>query len=945
MNFQAGSLVRARGREWIVQPNSNEDFLVLQPLGGRSNEEAGIYLPIETVEPASFELPSIDDIGDARSAGLLRDAVTLSFRSSAGPFRSFGRIAVEPRSYQLVPLLMALKLEPVRLLIADDVGIGKTVEALMIARELLDRGEVSRLAVLCPPHLAEQWQKEMADKFHIDAELVLPSTVSRLEHSTRLDESIFDRYSFVIVSTDYIKADRRREEFLRSAPELVIVDEAHTCADSGDGRGGRHQRYHLLKGLSSDESRHLILVTATPHSGKEEAFRSLLVLLKPAFSNLPDDLTGRHNEPIRRELAYHFVQRKRADITNYLQEDTPFPERHDEEVAYTLAKPYKELFNKILRYAREIVDTPDAGHRQRVRWWAALGLLRALASSPRAAAATLRNRAAPDETNNLKEADEVGRKTVLDQMDDDAQEGLDVTPGSQIEEGGEPDPNRERLLRLAREAEGLEGKGDEKIAKLGQLVKGLISSGHSPIVFCRFIQTAEYVAEQLRDALPRTVEVKAVTGTLPPSEREVRVLELGQNDKRVLVATDCLSEGINLQESFNAVIHYDLSWNPTRHEQREGRIDRYGQSNPLVEIRTMYGLDNQIDGIVLDVLIRKHKSIRSSLGISVPVPTESEDIVEAIFEGLLLRSYDAHSDRQGFLFENLEGYIYPQNASFQEQWEKVAEREKRSRTMFAQEAIKVDDVQQELKAARGAIGSSNRVAHFLEDASRMHGATVQVTPLGAHHFNFSEAPQPLKDTLIETDFEARFSLPVRGDERYLGRTHPIVEGIASYILDTALDQQLEGVAKRAGVIRTDAVTLRTTLLLIRFRHHITTTRDERTWQTLAEEAVPLAFRGAPSAPDWLSSDDTERLFEALPAANVPDPQKRTFMQPILTGVAELRSYLEGIAKERAEVLLAAHRRVRDATNDRGRYSVEALLPADVLGVYIYLPAPTASRGM
>ena len=121
----------------------------------------------------------------------------LGFRSSAGPFRSFGRIAVEPRPYQLVPLLMALKLDPVRLLIADDVGIGKTIEAGLIARELLDRGEVERLAVLCPPHLAEQWQAELRDKFHIDAELVLPSHRCAAWSATcGLGESLFERYPF-----------------------------------------------------------------------------------------------------------------------------------------------------------------------------------------------------------------------------------------------------------------------------------------------------------------------------------------------------------------------------------------------------------------------------------------------------------------------------------------------------------------------------------------------------------------------------------------------------------------------------------------------------------------------------------------------------------------------------------------------------------------------------
>src|SRR5512134_2046231 len=181
MSFAVGSLVKARGREWVVLPESDNQLLVVRPLGGTDAEIAGIYLPLEKVEPARFELPDPNLTGDYLSARLLRDAVRLGFRSSAGPFRSFGRLGCEPRPYQLVPLLMALKLDPVRLLIADDVGIGKTIEAALVARELLDRGEVQRLAVLCPPHLAEQWQRALAQQFHIEAELVLASTAARLE--------------------------------------------------------------------------------------------------------------------------------------------------------------------------------------------------------------------------------------------------------------------------------------------------------------------------------------------------------------------------------------------------------------------------------------------------------------------------------------------------------------------------------------------------------------------------------------------------------------------------------------------------------------------------------------------------------------------------------------------------------------------------------------------
>jgi SNF2 family DNA or RNA helicase len=302
MNFAVGALVKARDREWVVLPGSTEDLLMLRPLGGTDDETTGIYLPLERVDPARFNLPDPTMLGDFSSCRLLRDAVRLGFRASAGPFRSFGQLAVEPRPYQLVPLLMALKLDPVRLLIADDVGIGKTVEACLIARELLDRGEAQNLAVLCPPHLAEQWQAELRSKFNISAEVLLAGTVTRLERDLRLGESLFDHYPHLIVSTDLIKSDRRRSDFLRGCPELVVVDEAHTCAFEGGSSSGKHLRNQLLKGLAADQNRHLILVTATPHSGKEEAFRSLLALLKPEFADFPDDLSGPRRQRERRSL-------------------------------------------------------------------------------------------------------------------------------------------------------------------------------------------------------------------------------------------------------------------------------------------------------------------------------------------------------------------------------------------------------------------------------------------------------------------------------------------------------------------------------------------------------------------------------------------------------------------------------------------------------------------
>lgn len=948
MTFAVGSLVKARGREWVVLPESDEKMLILRPLGGKDDEIAGIYLPLENVEQAHFDLPDPSQTGDYLSARLLRDAVRLGFRSSAGPFRSFARLAFEPRPYQLVPLLMALKLDPVRVLIADDVGIGKTIEAGLIAREMLDRGEVDRLAVLCPPQLAEQWQGELRDKFHIQAELVLPGTAARLERNAALGQSLFDIYPFVIVSLDFIKTDRRRNEFFRTCPELIIVDEAHTCSFA-EGRG-RHQRHQLIQGLANNHDRHIILVTATPHSGKEDAFRSLLTILDDDFADLPDDMTGPENEKSRRRLAAHFIQRRRADIRHYMQADTPFPEREEAEETYKLSAEYKKLFDRVLEYARETVrdvnDTSKNQFHQRVKWWSALALLRSLASSPAAAAATLRNRAATVEAETPEEADEIGKRTILDMVEDEAAEGMDVVPGSDF--GGEEDEsvsNRRRLLEMARLADSLIGEKDEKLNKLIKLTSILIKDGYRPILFCRFIPTADYVAEALRKALPKGVEVASVTGMLPPDEREDRVAQLADSERRVLVCTDCLSEGINLQDHFDAVIHYDLSWNPTRHEQREGRVDRFNQKTPKVRVLTYYGVDNQIDGVVLDVLLRKHRTIRSSLGISVPVPGDTEKVIEAIFEGLLLRSKPSAMDNY---LPGFEEYMRPTREDLYGRWEADADREKRSRTIFAQETIKVDEVSRELQAAQEAVGSGVDVEAFTRNALHMVGASVQVK--GSLRVDLTEAPQGLKDLLnqslgasFKTKFSARFDLKAKEDEYYLTRTHPMVESLSSFVLESALDplngQNLKNPARRCGVIRTRLVEKRTTILLIRFRYHII--KEKRGGESrplLAEECGLIAYRGSPKEAEWLSKEEAEKLLQALPDANVNPDQAQDFVQKVIEGFDSLRPHLDETAIQLGKELLDAHQRVRRATKQTGILTrVEPNLPPDVLGIYVYLP--------
>lgn len=958
MSHAVGSLVEARGREWVVLPGSDDELLLLQPLGGSAEETAGILTSLEEVVPARFPLPAGDDLGDARSARLLLEALRLGFRCSAGPFRCFGSLAFEPRPYQLVPLLMALRLDPVRLLIADDVGTGKTAAALLVAAELLAQGSALRLAVLCPPHLAEQWQDEMAAKFGLEAELVLPATASRLERSCRTGESIFDRHPVTVVSTEYVKADRRRAEFLHSAPDLIVVDEAHTCA-SGVGRG-RHQRHQMVADLAADPERHLVLVTATPHSGDEQAFRSLLALLDPAFADLPEDLAGDANQGLRRRLARHLVQRRRGDLRSFLA-DTPFPDRLSTEATYHLSPPEGALYDAVFALATERIHAAVGDERaRRVQWWSVLALLRALASSPAAAAASLRARAAHAHADDPEAVDRLGAATLFDELDDetvrDADPGTRGTgaPSDGEEAGDEGLPDG--VAALVRAAEGCMGDVDSKLADLVTIVRQLMDDDYHPIVFCRFIATAGYVAAHLRTAFGEAA-VEAVTGAVPPTERAAVVARLGSHERRILVATDCLSEGINLQDHFDAVVHYDLSWNPTRHEQREGRVDRFGQRRPAVRVVTYYGADNRVDDLVLRVLHRKHAAIRTSLGVSIPVPGDPNVLAAALLGRLLGATDpgkvpDAQAEQLAF------DTMAPEERLLLDSWDSAAERERRSRTVFAQEAIRPQEVAAELSDVAQALGTPEELRRFVADAVTTAGGAVVGAPgtigdggggVGTESdgqgivLHLVEAPLPVREAAggrTELALAAPTERPGAGS--LLQRTDPFVRGLAAWVLDAALDPLTPGPARRASVIRTDAVQAWTTLLLLRFRFDMTLPHRRGARSMLVEDAGLAAFRGLPTEPEWLDQDATSTLLTAAPAGNVLPTQAREYLRRVVLPEAETvwRPALHDVARRRADELLAAHQRARQTVRrDQARNArVVAPFPPDVLGIFCYLPA-------
>jgi hypothetical protein len=593
-----------------------------------------------------------------------------------------------------------------------------------------------------------------------------------------------------------------------------------------------------------------VLLTATPHCGDQEAFDNLLGLLDPKFEGLSEMPEGQRRKDLRDELGNYFVQRRRLDLKEeWGTEGADFPDRETREATYTLSGDWGKLFDDVLAYARELVERSvgESKLRQRMSWWAALALLRCVSSSPAAASASLRTKlfnlqngadaaAAPSEDDLADDLEAMATLAVLDGAEEEFS-AEEAAPGADLADSADAGLLRDLIERSDR----LRGKAhDPKLKQLLKELKGLLAEGFRPVIFCRFRPTAHYLAEQLQEELPKRAHVvMAVTGDLPPEERVERIREL-QNELAngkvpVLVATDCLSEGIDLQHIFDAVIHYDLCWNPTRHEQREGRVDRFGQARSAVRALMLHGGDsNPVDERVRTVILEKEKTIRKELGVSVPIPGNANTITQAVLGGIFGKAAKAI---QGFLNLGLPGFGgsgSDLDAVLDAEWQSAKENAKATRTIFAKRSLKPEEALREWNRTRESLGSADAVERLVLNACRR--LNLPIGPLGGATgcweldlTRLQDNRQALNERLRNHDLGGKLRLSFRPPARdgsqqqgcqLLSRSHPLVVELADFIAERALSGLEPELAARASVIRTKAVSKRTQVLVLRLRHQL-----------------------------------------------------------------------------------------------------------------------------
>ena len=761
-----------------------------------------------------------------------------------------------------------------------------------------------------------------------------------MDRRIRGDQSAFKYFPFQVISIDYIKFGKHRSIFLNDCPELVVVDEAHTCAKPTGASVTQQQRHHLIHDIAAIHGQNLVLLTATPHSGKQEEFQSLLGLLNPQFEAI--DLAST-TQDYRKKVAYHFVQRKRQEVIRWMGEETNFPERIPTEDPYDLSPRYKKLFGDVLNFAHGLIESPQQNKRaQRLQYWTALALLRGVMSSPRTGSEMLRKRA----TKNTSEefiaeiADDQDANPIFDK---DAGIDSDNSPTHIVESATISQSETRKLYELANELEQLESiQSDWKAARILELLKSWIKQGFKPIVFCRYIATANYLGEVLRPELEKMfpgITLEVITSELPDDLRKDKIKSIGEkNTSRVLISTDCLSEGVNLQDHFNALIHYDLPWNPNRLDQREGRIDRFGQKAPKVKVSLLYGKDNPIDGVVLDVLLKKAKEIRKNTGYTVSFPEDSQSIMDAVLTAVLIKpslAVKAMSQMDIDFGELPE--VSEKKKAVEEAYDWAVTKEKATRSLFAQFAIKAEEIEKDLKETDEAIGDVKAVESFFLNAMQYFGAQCETYKEGYRLYT-SNLPQSLKTLLAAKNSEIllSFKSPTPEGYRYLGRNHTFIEQLCQILMADSLRTDKPHKPARTSVIRTNQVKVKTTLIQFRVRNVIE--EQLKSNQIVAEEMLLWGYEGNPKEKIFLEyAKAKELLLNVQATSNLSNQEQAHWLDEELSVTEAMKTQFDSLAIERANHLVDSHERFRKVVGGNKYRAVEPVLPMDIMGVYILLP--------
>ncbi|HLI32381.1 MAG TPA: helicase-related protein, partial [Solirubrobacteraceae bacterium] len=703
-----------------------------------------------------------------------------------------------------------------RYLLADDPGAGKTIMTGLLIKELLIRGDLRRCLIVAPGNLVEQWQDELARRFHLAFAIL---TNDRLEAS--VSGNAFQEMPLCIARLDKLSRSEAAQEILRQNEwDLVVVDEAHKMSATFAGGEPKYtKRYHLGE-LLGTLTRHLLLLTATPHNGKEEDFQLFLRLLDA------DRFEGRFREGVHSvdasDLMRHLVKEQL-----YTFEGRPlFPERYAYSVTYRLSPQESALYQAVTAYVRAEFNRADALEKARrgTIGFALTTLQRRLASSPEAIYQSLRRRRERLE-RRLQETKQAQNAHAplellagLPSFDEDDLDDLEDAPDAEREATEEQIVDQASAARTIAELEaeiatlsglealalqvrrsGTDRKWEELASLLAQQAEMFDPAGQRRklVIFTEHRDTLNYLAGRIRTLLGRAEAVVTIHGGMSRVERAAAQEAFTQDrETLILLATDAAGEGINLQRA-HLMVNYDLPWNPNRIEQRFGRIHRIGQTE-VCHLWNLVAVDTR-EGEVFATLLRKLAEEREALGGQV------FDVLgnDKLFEDRSLRELIVEAIRYGEqpavrarLFRVVDRALEREHLQ--------ALLEERALTHEVMDVVRVRQIREEMERAQARRLQPHYIASFfLEAFRRLGGSVYEREP---QRYEITNVPAAIRQRVSRHDSRAvilrRYERVVFEKERVhvagkppaalIAPGHPLLDATLDLVLEQQRDLLKEG---------------------------------------------------------------------------------------------------------------------------------------------------------
>ena len=847
-HLSIGTQVQARGLKWQIidrQPAGQQQLyrllLVDGPLRGL---EKDILYPLENIEPIinEFQPEKAAPLPNwlvYHQAFLLDQALGPTSMLAAQP----GRLRQEP--YQLVPVLRALQMGRVRLLLADGVGLGKTIQAGLIVCELMARRMAHRILVVSPAGpLLEQWKNEFSERFGIRLEVLDRSRLEEIRRSTELGANPFDHIALGLASIDFLKQERVLELLERSTYDVIIIDEAHHCMDLGVAKEKEDSQRRKLAEVLASRCDALLLATATPHDGSDRSFASLCELLDPSLINEKGGLRGTlYRKNVIRRLKKHIVDPNTGQPQFRERKVLPCPvELHPNEQPEfcDLQRGILELITPVLKNAFR--------NKQYSEVLAFIALLKRSVSTVAACQATLITvyRRLSALLNEKEEAQEVRIQRIRTLRDaqrrlekfgvlsfEEENEIADLEAEQIAQQLNEIQRERNRAGRSLKKTENIvhqleklieiAGKTLKSDLKINKLIKEIQTIRTSEplaniLVYTEYTDSQEAVIGELEQA--RLGEVLSLSGADPDYRRMDLTDRFRTEDNLILVSTDATAEGLNLHQRCHNLIHLELPFNPNRLEQRNGRIDRYGQTRDPV-VRYLYLCGTFEERILLKLIAKyeRQRKILTFMPNTLGMVSGSDAFQDRLLAGLIHEEENLFQSSQAHLFDlTAPEASLSEEAATRELLEEIDkslkgfEQAAKSSSWLVEDGLNAE-ITLSLEAERACqdgrtqtgVVLSDFVLHalMLDNASiNEAGSITSVLLPPVWRFGLDDLPGYDKSTgrvLLTTDMEVMRD-PQGNSVGFLGRSHPLVRRALDRVRSMSLGSTSVGQDLRVSAV-------------------------------------------------------------------------------------------------------------------------------------------------